>query len=135
MISFVAKIVIFVLAVSSATAFLTTGNSQPASFRKHVTEIPKANDLQMTMQPGFKKSVNFATSFLTATVPLAALAEEEYVYGAVDAPGWLLPAGAVLSILTAAAIPLFLQGGQEAFDEAKDRDSGKWADGRFKDDE
>ncbi|KAL3777774.1 hypothetical protein HJC23_008891 [Cyclotella cryptica] len=64
-----------------------------------------------------------------ASSPLIALAEQDddYVYGAVAAPGGLgLAAGlGVLAILTA-AVPVVLAPGEDAFNEMKDRDKGKW---------
>jgi hypothetical protein len=52
--------------------------------------------------------------------PLAALAEEEnYEYGAVDAPIGIAVGGGVLAILTA-LLPVVLKGGEEAFEEIKE---------------
>jgi len=64
--------------------------------------------------------------------PVVALAEEadDYVYGAVNAPGGLSIAvvGGILAILTA-LLPLALKGGEEAFEEMKSRDDfGKSGD-------
>ena len=42
-------------------------------------------------------------------------------YGTVDAPGWVLPLGALLVISTAALIPLALKPGAEAFEEERKR--------------
>ena len=72
-----------------------------------------------------------AASITTATIatPFAALAEQDddYVYGAVAAPGGLgLAAGlGVLAILTA-AVPALLAPGEDAFNEMKERDESKW---------
>ncbi|CAM9603885.1 unnamed protein product [Choristocarpus tenellus] len=46
--------------------------------------------------------------------------------GTVNAPGWVLPLGAVLVILTAGAIPLLLKPGDDAAREMQDRDSDLW---------
>lgn len=54
--------------------------------------------------------------------PLAALAEEDYEYGAVDAPIGIAVAGGILAIATA-FLPVLLKGGEEAFEEMKERDS------------
>ena len=43
--------------------------------------------------------------------------------GTVDAPGWVLPLGAVLVIGTS-LLPLALKDGEEAFDDIKERDAG-----------
>jgi len=66
-----------------------------------------------------------------AASPLAALAEEadDYEYGAVDAPIGIAVAGGILAILTA-AVPVFMTGGEEAFNEMKDRDAGQWGTGQ-----
>uniref|UniRef100_A0A7R9WYD4 PSII 6.1 kDa protein n=1 Tax=Craspedostauros australis TaxID=1486917 RepID=A0A7R9WYD4_9STRA len=66
-----------------------------------------------------------------ATSPLVALAEEvdDYEYGAVNAPIGIAWAGGVLVIATA-LLPLALQGGEEAFEEMKDRDSSSWGTGQ-----
>ena len=66
-----------------------------------------------------------ATAF--AASPLAAIAaeSEEYEYGAVDAPIGIAVGGGLLAILTA-LLPVVMSGGEEAFDEMKDRDSEKW---------
>jgi hypothetical protein len=65
-----------------------------------------------------------------STSPLAAFAEQaddEYVYGAVNAPGGIGLAAVlgVLAILTA-AVPVILAPGEDAFNEMKDRDEKKW---------
>lgn len=71
------------------------------------------------------------TVAFVATSPLIALAEEadDYEYGSVDAPIGIAVAGGVLAILTA-AVPIFLQGGEDAFNEMRDRDAGQWGTGQ-----
>jgi hypothetical protein len=76
------------------------------------------------------------TQFMTtaavviSTSPLIALAEEvdDYEYGAVNAPIGIAWAGGVLAVLTA-LLPLALRGGEDAFNEMKERDAGKWGTG------
>jgi hypothetical protein len=61
----------------------------------------------------------------TASLPiLAILAEvvDDYEYGAVDAPIGIAWVGGILAVLTA-TLPFFLQGGEKAFEEIKDRDA------------
>jgi hypothetical protein len=62
-------------------------------------------------------------------LPLAAAAAEivddGYEYGAVDAPIGIAVAGGILAILTA-LLPVALRGGEEAFEEIKDRDKGSF---------
>ena len=43
---------------------------------------------------------------------------DDYVYGAVNAPGWVLPLGAVLVIATA-AIPILLRPGESALEQQR----------------
>ena len=71
------------------------------------------------------------TAVVVATSPLIAIAEEadDYEYGAVNAPIGIAWAGGVLAVLTA-LLPLALQGGEDAFNEMKDRDADKWGTGQ-----
>ncbi|TFJ80522.1 hypothetical protein NSK_008263 [Nannochloropsis salina CCMP1776] len=61
-----------------------------------------------------------AASFSDVCLSVAAAADE-YEYGAVAAPGWVLPVGALLTLGLAVAIPLALRPGTEAFEEERDR--------------
>ena len=47
-------------------------------------------------------------------------------YGAVAAPGWILPAGAVLAIATAGLVPLALQGGDDAQKQMAEDAKDSW---------
>ena len=69
-------------------------------------------------------------AIVVSTSPLVAIAEEvdDYEYGSVNAPIGLAWAGGVLAILTA-LLPIALQGGEEAFEEMKERDAGKFGTG------
>ena len=64
-----------------------------------------------------------AAALVSANIlPFVALAEEDdYVYGAVDAPPLIPIIGGILAILTA-ALPVLLRSGEEAFEEMKDSD-------------
>ena len=68
-----------------------------------------------------------ASAFVVANAPLVAQAavevDGEYEYGAVDAPIGLAVGGGILAILTA-LLPVALRGGEEAFEEIKDREAG-----------
>mmetsp|Transcript_8097 Transcript_8097/g.12525 ORF Transcript_8097/g.12525 Transcript_8097/m.12525 type:complete len:151 (+) Transcript_8097:126-578(+) len=55
-------------------------------------------------------------------------APDDYEYGAVNAPIGIAAVGGLLAILTA-LLPLALQGGEEAFEEMRERDSTKWGTG------
>ena len=67
----------------------------------------------------------------TAAYPLIALAEEadEYEYGAVSAPIGIAWAAGV-GVIATALLPVLLRGGEEAFEEMKERDSEAWGSGR-----
>jgi hypothetical protein len=70
-------------------------------------------------------NAKIAAAFTVAAInlaPLVALAEEDYEYGAVDAPIGIAVGGGVLAILTA-LLPVVMKGGEEAFEEMKDQSS------------
>jgi hypothetical protein len=58
-------------------------------------------------------------SFSDIVLAVAEAKPDSYQYGAVAAPGWVLPVAAVLAIATAAAIPVFLKPGQEALEQQR----------------
>jgi hypothetical protein len=68
-----------------------------------------------------------AAVIAVATSPLVAVAadQDDYEYGAVNAPIGLAWGVGVIAILTA-LLPLALRSGEEAFGEMKDRDADKW---------
>ena len=82
--------------------------------------------------PSKQKLVEAATAaaVVVSTSPLMALAEaeEDYEYGAVNAPIGLAWGVGVLAILTA-LLPLALRGGEEAFEEMKEKDAPTWGTG------
>ena len=59
----------------------------------------------------------------TMLIPIvqALVEDDNYEYGAVDAPIGIAVGGGLLAILTA-LLPVALKGGEEAFEEIKDRD-------------
>ena len=59
--------------------------------------------------------MNIDYSLLTA---IAEIKPDDYQYGAVNAPGWVLPVGALLAIMTA-AIPILLRPGEKALDQQR----------------
>ena len=75
------------------------------------------------------------TTVAAALTPAPALAAAADACGSecgkVDAPGWILPVGAILVIGTA-LLPVVLSQGEEAFDDIKERDSaaGTWRGGK-----
>ncbi|KAL9180773.1 hypothetical protein ACHAXT_011226 [Thalassiosira profunda] len=110
------------LAASSASAFVAPGPSAAPKSALAAT----SSDLERFTNTATVAAATVATTLVTS--PLAALAaEDDYEYGAVNAPGGIgLAAGlGVLAILTA-AVPVILAPGEDAFNEMKERDEGKW---------
>lgn len=91
-----------------------------SAFVPRVVQSTPATVLQASLQD----KATAAAAFLVANVPLAAMAvvEDDYEYGAVDAPIGLAFGVGVLAILTA-AVPVLMQGGEEAFEEIRERDA------------
>ena len=126
------------LSIASASAFVAPGGRSVAAPPTQ-SDAPRASllsampndDEQHNKIEGLSHAATLTAATLVATLassPLAALAEDDdYVYGAVNAPGGLgLAAGlGVLAILTA-AVPVILAPGEDAFNEMKDRDEKKW---------
>ncbi|CAM9398075.1 unnamed protein product [Ectocarpus sp. 6 AP-2014] len=69
---------------------------------------------------------SLTTALQSSVVPLIAAAGGVAEPGTVDAPGWVLPAGAVAVILTAGLIPLLLKPGDDAARDMQERDEGLW---------
>eukprot|EP00980_Cylindrotheca_fusiformis_P009148 scaffold1992_cov113-Cylindrotheca_fusiformis.AAC.13 len=119
--TFFAKLAFILLSAQVALGFVPSHQS-----------IPSKVSLNAGSKPIYERVSQFAaaTAALIATSPLASLAEEadDYEYGAVDAPIGIAVAGGILAILTA-AVPIFMQGGEEAFNEMRDRDSDVWGTG------
>lgn len=86
---------------------------------------------RMLTPPCIKAAASSLWPAAVATIaaqPMAAVAED-YEYGAVAAPGWVLPLGAVLAIATA-LLPLVLRAGDDAQREMAERDSDTFGKGR-----
>jgi hypothetical protein len=66
-----------------------------------------------------------SSSLLPLVATAAEIVDDGYEYGAVDAPIGIAVAGGILAILTA-LLPVALRGGEEAFEEIKDRDKGSF---------
>lgn len=91
--------------------------TQLAATRKHIDNITKAAT---------------TAAVVIATNPLVALAAEQpddYEYGAVNAPIGLAWGVGVLAILTA-LLPIALRGGEDAFNEMKERDADSFGKNR-----
>ena len=125
-ISLVSLFIVGVLA-SLSTAFVPQRQHNP---RPHAAvALPAAKNTPWHNNEWDAKIIATASAFVMANaVPLIALAaeaEENYEYGAVDAPIGLAIGGGILAILTA-LLPIALKGGEEAFEEIKDRDQSSF---------
>lgn len=121
--NFLTKLLTFLLASQVAVAFAPRLASQT-----RLTSL----QLEASANPLHEKMAQMltTTAVVITTSPLMALAEEvdDYEYGAVNAPIGIAVAGGLLAILTA-LLPVFLQGGEKAFNEMKERDQDKWGTG------
>lgn len=100
--------------------------SSTSAFVAPKTAGPIQTSLQATPTENFVKFTNAATvaAATIAASPLVAFAaEDDYEYGAVNAPGGIGLAWGVgvVAILTA-AIPVILAPGEDAFNEMKEKD-------------
>lgn len=95
-------LVSFLLLLSTSLAF-------PIRF----TRMPRQSSLYL----GVSDFTDLTSSFMTAVDNKP----DDYVYGAVAAPDWVLPLGAFLVILTA-AIPVLLKPGEEALDQQRENE-------------
>jgi hypothetical protein len=127
------------LALPGTSAFLMPQHTRPVALLTGFTPVLNAecntdpNDVGTVHEPMMEKIGQFVTTsaVILASSPLMAFAEEladDYEYGAVNAPIGIAWAGGVLAILTA-LLPVALRGGEEAFEEMKERDAGKFGTG------
>lgn len=63
-------------------------------------------------------SLNSIHSDILVAVSTEVQKPDNYVYGSVSAPDWVLPVGAILVVLTA-AIPFLLRPGEQALDQMR----------------
>ena len=121
--SFITKIFAIVMMAQCALAFAPHQQASKPAF---------APALQASAKPVSEKVVQFmaTAAVVISTSPIMALAEEvdDYEYGAVNAPIGIAWAAGVLAVATA-LLPLALQGGEDAFNEMKDRDAAEWGTG------
>mmetsp|Transcript_19781 Transcript_19781/g.27151 ORF Transcript_19781/g.27151 Transcript_19781/m.27151 type:complete len:145 (-) Transcript_19781:317-751(-) len=125
------------LLATVATAFVAPSTKQ----HSFVTlQAKKSNDINSSFDPlnlsaedkpiSKIAAASATAAAIMASSPLMALAEEadDYEYGAVNAPIGIAVGGGLLAIATA-LLPIVLKGGEEAFEEMKDRDSDSWGTG------
>jgi len=91
------------------------------------TPSVKSPTAMNALSPKLVKAATTA-AVVISTSPLIALAEEDYEYGAVNAPIGLAWGVGVLAILTA-LLPIALRGGEEAFEDMKEKDADTWGTG------
>lgn len=127
--SFFATLLAAACLLQMTAAFVPQASNRPVF--APLAAAPVSPQKQPLIQPKNKISQFITTAAVViSTSPLIALAEEvdDYEYGAVNAPIGIAWAGGVLAVLTA-LLPLALRGGEDAFNEMKERDSGKWGTG------
>lgn len=127
MVKFATTLALILSSLASSSAFVA-----PRYVNSPVTQLSEqaAHNEEPTSNNNVDKFTVALTTAAVTAAPLASFAatqDDDYVYGAVAAPGGLgLAAGlGVLAIITA-AVPVLLSPGEEAFNEMRDRDEGKW---------
>jgi len=110
-------------AVAGASAF-SAPRPQPTKVFDPVTSEISSSTKKNSIGPFLASSAALFTPMIAKAIEEA----EDYEYGAVDAPIGLAWAAGVVVIATA-AVPVFMQGGEEAFEEMKERDAGNWGSG------
>lgn len=95
---------------------------------------PLQQPTKAAANPWVERASKFATTaaVVIATSPLVAFAEEvvddDYEYGAVSAPISVAWIGGIFAVGTA-LLPIALSGGEDAFNEMKEADKGKFGTG------
>lgn len=109
--------------LSLLLTFLATASAFVAP--RHSPRMPLA-PLAAAQQPNhLATSLTVGAAFVAANWPAlvqAAAEVDDYEYGSVDAPIGLAIGGGILAIATA-LLPIALKGGEEAFEEIRERDS------------
>lgn len=81
-----------------------------------------------------KLSIASLTTLVAPALALAEIDNDDIPYGTVEAPGWVLPVVALLTIGLTALVPILLQPGDNAAREMQERDSGFYGKTRGDDD-
>mmetsp|Transcript_26007 Transcript_26007/g.51841 ORF Transcript_26007/g.51841 Transcript_26007/m.51841 type:complete len:156 (+) Transcript_26007:99-566(+) len=76
----------------------------------------------------WKSALIATTAALSVVSPALAVEEDNYEYGAVDAPIGIAVGGGILAILTA-LLPVVMSGGEEEFEKMKATDKDTWGTG------
>jgi hypothetical protein len=121
---------------STTTAAIAVGSSFPldhkedAEFANSVASKPTVNDSSLVRTLTFNAIT--LSALVAATSPVLAAVDAaagDYEYGAVNAPIGLAVGGGILAILTA-LLPVALRGGEDAFNEIRDRDASTFGDNK-----
>ena len=126
--------VLILVAIFVSTTLLcvpTNINAFPVVQRSVSTKRHTASVVTVAALPGkqqeqvsnVSKMIAAVITANTMLIPIvqALVEDDNYEYGAVDAPIGIAVGGGLLAILTA-LLPVALKGGEEAFEEIKDRD-------------
>jgi hypothetical protein len=124
---------------SSKSRLLLTPKQQQSPSPPTVTHpvidsdrLSSSSSSSSIMVPSTSVLAAVASAIVTAYIPflpiVQAIVDDDYEYGAVDAPIGIAVGGGLLAILTA-LLPIALRGGEEAFEEIKDRDSTTFGKG------
>mmetsp|Transcript_12252 Transcript_12252/g.49366 ORF Transcript_12252/g.49366 Transcript_12252/m.49366 type:complete len:140 (-) Transcript_12252:262-681(-) len=108
------------VAGASALRFSGTTTTTESVVSRHA-----AHDAKKTPPPQHANLATVAAGATAALAPVVAFAAEldpNYEYGAVAAPGWVLPVGA-LAVISTALLPLALKAGDDAQKEMAVRDA------------
>jgi hypothetical protein len=74
--------------------------------------------VNMVVDSEIPELTQLVSGVMTNSLMLATERGDDYVYGAVSAPSWALPVGAVLAVLTA-ALPFLLRPGEDALNQQR----------------
>ena len=110
------------LLTAATTAFVPTPQHKQRA-RAALPLQASSSSSSSSLQQDLQVKIAAATTFVMVNFPTIAMAvvEDDYEYGKVDAPIGLAVGGGLLAILTA-LLPIALKGGEEAFEEIRERE-------------
>lgn len=112
-------VVVALVSLAGCDAFV-----QRTSFATRVVQRNEMYATKNTILSSLETKIITTSAFIIANIPnsvIAAVVEDDYEYGKVDAPIGLAWGVGVLAILTA-LLPIALKGGEEAFEEIRERE-------------
>jgi hypothetical protein len=113
-----------ILLFLAALASVTVGFSPRLTARRPAMKLEAVSKAQLE-----RKIASATAAVMTVGIPLIVRAvEDDYEYGAVDAPIGLAVGAGVLAILTA-AIPVLLAPGEEALEEMRKNEGNRFGTG------